>query len=132
IYRLDEKGIKEITVDEDEKTVEQSSNSSDMVENKPVLLEKIPTRVEEKIVLFDPPEIDYIESIQGKTYLYINNESYYCMFTLTELEERLVPFGFFRSHRSYIVNLQQVREVISWTRNSYSLVLDNKQKTTIP
>ena len=43
-----------------------------------------------------------------------------------------MPFGFFRCHRSYIVNLQKVREVITWTRNSYSLILENKEKTSIP
>ncbi|MDR0435024.1 MAG: LytTR family transcriptional regulator DNA-binding domain-containing protein [Gracilibacteraceae bacterium] len=35
------------------------------------------------------------------------------------------PYGFFRCHRSYIVNLQKVREIITWTRNSYGLILDD-------
>ena len=51
---------------------------------------------------------------------------------LNELEERLQHFGFFRCHRSYIVNLQKVREVITWTRNSYSLILDDEKKSNIP
>ena len=51
---------------------------------------------------------------------------------MNELEERLLPYGFFRCHRSYIVNLQKVREVITWTRNSYSLVLDDRAKSNIP
>ncbi|HFE67513.1 MAG TPA: LytTR family transcriptional regulator, partial [Chloroflexi bacterium] len=33
--------------------------------------------------------------------------------------------GFFRAHRSYLVNLQQIKEVIAYTRNSYTLILDN-------
>lgn len=94
--------------------------------------EKIPARVNDRIILFNPLELIYIESQEGQSILHTANESFPCPMTLSELEERLVPFGFFRSHRSYIVNLQRVREVIPWTRNSYSLVLDDTQKTTIP
>jgi ABC-2 type transport system ATP-binding protein len=94
--------------------------------------EKIPARVNDRILLFNPLELIYIESQEGQSVLHTANESFPCPLTLSELEERLKPLGFFRSHRSYIVNLQRVREVIPWTRNSYSLVLDDARKTTIP
>lgn len=93
---------------------------------------KIPTKIDDKMVLFDPPEIDYIESQEGKSIVYIKNEGFPCAFTLADLEQKLQSFGFFRCHRSYIVNLQKVREVITWTRNSYSLQLDDKNKSEIP
>lgn len=95
-------------------------------------IEKIPAQVRDKIILFDPQELIYIESHEGKSLLHSNGQEYICPLTLLELEERLTPFGFFRSHRSYIVNLQRVKEVIPWTRNSYSLVLDDQNETTIP
>ncbi|WP_397469504.1 LytTR family DNA-binding domain-containing protein [Psychrobacillus sp.] len=47
---------------------------------------------------------------------------------LNASEERLLPFGFFRSHQSYIVNSQKVREVITWTRNSSTLVFEDNEK----
>ena len=65
-------------------------------------------------------------------HLHINGEEFPTTFTMNELEERLQHFGFFRCHRSYIVNLQKVREVITWTRNSYSLILDDEKKSNIP
>ena len=34
-------------------------------------------------------------------------------------------YGFFRCHRSYLVNMQKVQEVVRWTRNSYALRLEN-------
>ncbi len=56
-----------------------------------------------------------------------------CALTLSEsLEARLTGFRFFRCHRSYLVNLQRVREVITWTRNSFSLILDDERKSSIP
>ncbi|MBE1555218.1 LytTR family transcriptional regulator DNA-binding domain-containing protein [Sporosarcina limicola] len=131
IYRLDENGLHTIQIGISEESLdEDTSEITDSIQ--PVRFEKIPTKVNEKIVLFDPPEIDYIESNDGQSFLHIKGESFPSVFTLNELEERLLPFGFFRCHRSYIVNLQKVREVITWTRNSFSLVLDDAEKSTIP
>ena len=110
----------------------KNSDEIEQEEIQPVRFEKIPTKVNEKIVLFDPPEIDYIESNDGQSALHVNGEEFPTTFTLNELEERLQHFGFFRCHRSYIVNLQKVREVITWTRNSYSLILDDEKKSNIP
>jgi ABC-2 type transport system ATP-binding protein len=95
-------------------------------------LEKIPAKVEDKILLFDPLEINYVESMEGTSYLFVQEEKFPCDLPMHELEKRLRVFGFFRCHRSYIVNLQRVREVIKWTRNSYSLILDDPKKSTIP
>jgi ABC-2 type transport system ATP-binding protein len=53
-------------------------------------------------------------------------------FTLSELEERLSRSGFFRAHRSFLVNLQHVKEVIPFTRNSFSLRLNDPEGTEIP
>ena len=118
--------------EEDIPPISEASAEIDKTEIQPVRFEKIPTKVNEKIVLFDPPEIDYIESNDGQSSLHINGEEFPTMFTMNELEERLQHFGFFRCHRSYIVNLQKVREVITWTRNSYSLILDDEKKSNIP
>ncbi len=136
IIRLDDKGMHEVqTEEEDQEEVQNETITQNEIEEKivqPIRFEKIPTKVNDKIVLFDPPEIDYIESTEGQTFLHIKGENFPCTFTLNELEERLLPFGFFRCHRSYIVNLQKVREVITWTRNSYSLVLDDALKSSVP
>lgn len=140
VYRLDTNGLEEIQLVEEieneeseiKEDISQSTEEMIQEEIQPVRFEKIPTKVNEKIVLFDPPEIDYIESNDGQSNLHIKGEEFPTTFTLSELEDRLQHFGFFRCHRSYIVNLQKVREVITWTRNSYSLVLDDEKKSNIP
>ena len=135
VFKLDENGLQEIQVASESEKEESRDQQSDKIaqeEIQPVRFEKIPTKVNDKIVLFDPPEIAYIESNDGQTYLHIKGEEFPTTFTLNELENRLQHFGFFRCHRSYIVNLQKVREVITWTRNSYSLVLDDEEKSSIP
>lgn len=132
IYRLDEQGIHSIQTKIEDEIEEMNENSQSKELGPPIRLEKIATKINDKIVLFDPTEIDYIESNEGQSFLHIKGESFPTVITLNELAKRLLPFGFFRCHRSYIVNLQKVREVITWTRNSFSLVLDNEKKSTIP
>ncbi len=139
VYRLDDSGLKQLDVaDENEEPVNEGKNE-EMIQEEPVpetsmqiRFDKIPAKVEDKIILFDPTEIDYIESSSGVSNLNAQGEVFPCSLTLQTLHDRLQPFGFFRCHRSYIVNLQKVREVITWTRNSYSLVLDDQKKSSIP
>ena len=49
-----------------------------------------------------------------------------------ELSARLERYGFFRCHRSYLVNMQKVQEVVRWTRNSYALRLENGPESGVP
>ena len=93
---------------------------------------KISAKLDDKIMLFNPNEIDYIESLEGKSYLYVRNCGFVCTFTMEELESKLKRFGFYRSHRSYLVNMQKVVEIVKWTRNSYSLKLDHLEEVRIP
>lgn len=127
-YRLDEEGCSEINNNE----VPPDSRISGDEVKRTYSIEKIPAKIEDKILLFDPMEVDYIESGDGASFLFVRGEKFPSSLSLSELEERLCCFGFFRSHRSYLVNLQRVREVVTWTRNSYSLNLDDKIKSSIP
>lgn len=127
IYRLDAQGLH--TLDVKEEDIETPSSP---IENAPIRLDKIPTKKNDKIILFNPPEIDYIESVEGVVSVFVAGEAFPCTLSLNDLEQKLTPFGFFRSHRSYIVNLQKVREIITWTRNSYSLALNSTEKTVVP
>jgi ABC-2 type transport system ATP-binding protein len=93
---------------------------------------KIPVKLEGKVILLNPADILYAEADQGYTLLITKDSRLTSQYTLNELEERLKGAGFFRAHRSYIVNLQHVREVIPYSRNSFSLRLNDSEKTEIP
>lgn len=109
-------------------------DENEISEDNPELpaINKISVTYQEKNFLFNPEEIDYIEANDGQVFVYVQREQYVGAFRMGELEERLGKFGFFRCHRSYIVNMQKVRELVKWTRNSYSLKLAGYPKTDIP
>jgi ABC-2 type transport system ATP-binding protein len=93
---------------------------------------KVPARKDDRILLYDPGDILYATSRDGKTYLRTAAEEATTNLTLQELETRLAGRGFFKAHRAYLVNLQHIKAVIQYTRNSYTLQLNDKQETMIP
>ena len=52
--------------------------------------------------------------------------------TLEELMDQLDPEAFWRAHRSFVVNIQHIREVVPWFKSSYQLRMDDPKKTDIP
>ena len=46
--------------------------------------------------------------------------------------DSLDPKLFWRAHRSYLVNINRIREVVPWFKSSYMLRMDDKKQTEIP
>ena len=52
--------------------------------------------------------------------------------TLEELLASLDATLFWRAHRSYLVNINRIREVVPWFKSSYQLRMDDKKQSEIP
>ena len=52
--------------------------------------------------------------------------------TIEELQSSLDPATFWRVHRSYLVNINRIREVIPWFKSSFMLKMNDKKGTEIP
>lgn len=52
--------------------------------------------------------------------------------TIEELQSSLDPSCFWRAHRSYLVNINRIREVVPWFKSSFQLRMDDKKGTEIP
>lgn len=150
VYQLNEEGLKKVNLLNENEQITQLGRSDDKFENQNIeevvspkehetssdffgqYKLKIPAKLNGKIILFDPAEIDFIESIEGVSNLHVRGEIFPCSISLNELDERLSSSNFFRCHRSYIINLHKVREIKTWTRNSYGLILKNENKDIVP
>lgn len=93
---------------------------------------KIQAKIEERLFLLDPQEIDYIESENSISMISAKGSRFQSALPLEELEKSLKRFGFYRCHRCYIVNMQKVQEINRWTRNSYCLKLSDAHQSSIP
>lgn len=90
---------------------------------KPDKLGRLPVVENEKVILLQPEEVIYVESQGRGTNIITAQTTYHSDYSLGELEEKLREFYFFKTHRSYLVNLKEVREVIPWFNNTLLLKL---------
>ena len=52
--------------------------------------------------------------------------------TLEELLAALDPNLFWRAHRSYLVNINRIKEVVPWFKSSYQLRMGDRNQTEVP
>ena len=52
--------------------------------------------------------------------------------TLDELQERLDPSVFWRVHRSHLVNINKIKEIVPWFSRNYLLRMKDEKSTEIP
>lgn len=52
--------------------------------------------------------------------------------TLDEFEEALASDSFFRAHRSFLVNIHHIKEVVPWFKSTYMLKMNDKKQTEVP
>lgn len=77
-------------------------------------------------------EIVYISSEGYNVFVHTEQEQLPTRFTLQDLTSRLPQSIFFRCHRSYVVNMNQVKEIIPHLNGAYLLRMKNQARTEIP
>lgn len=85
-----------------------------------------------KTVLVDEKEILYAYAKDDVVYLQLQQERLLTRYTLKELAGRLRQPPFFQSHRSFIVNLRRVKEIVPYCNGTYALVLDDARRSEVP
>ena len=109
--------------------VETTDNTDDESDSN---VSKIKVKAHDKTIFVTIEDIEYLESQDGKVYLNLGTEKFVMESTLQSAEEQLAQHGFYRCHRSYVVNLHKVKEIITWSKNTYSVIIDNPEKSKIP
>ncbi len=94
---------------------------------------KVIVRAQNRLLLVNQKEICFA-SIEDGTITVVTPtvEGHSNCRTLEELMDQLDPETFWRAHRSYVVNIQHIREVVPWFKSSYQLRMDDPRKTEIP
>ena len=86
---------------------------------------------DEKQIPLPLNEIVYIFSEGYNVFVQTMNDRLLTRYTLQELTERLPPDQFFRSHRSYLVNIFQVKEISPYFNGAYILKLKDKEHSEV-
>ncbi|MBR8660351.1 MULTISPECIES: LytTR family DNA-binding domain-containing protein [Bacillales] len=85
-----------------------------------------------RLVVIDPAAIMYAVRDDRVVRICTETEVYTTRMTLQQLEEKLQAHSFFRTHKSYLVNLQYVSELEPWFNGAYNLILKGPKKVRVP
>ena len=95
--------------------------------------ERLAIKVGERFLLVQADEIIYAsladESIAVVTGQHAGTSNYR---TLDELQARLDPDVFWRVHRSHLVNINKIKEIVPWFSRNYILRMKDEKSTEIP
>ncbi len=84
-------------------------------------------------LIVDPQELIYATIDKGVITLVTPQVEGQSNFrTLEELLTALDPDLFWRAHRSFVVNINRIREVVPWFKSTYQLKMDDKKASEIP
>lgn len=92
---------------------------------------KLAVRKSGRTVLLNIDDIVYISAKNKSTYVHTYENQYLVDLTLTELETKLLKENFERVHRSYMVNLNKVKEILR-VDGAYVVVATDRDETQIP
>ena len=95
-------------------------------------LSKLSISVEKKIIMIEISSIVYIEAQNRSCIIYTQNNSYKDSNPLSYYEERLKQHSFFRIQKSYLINLNYLKEMFPWYNNTYSVRMENYESRMLP
>ena len=82
-------------------------------------------------MLLDIDEIIYVSAKNKSTYVHTFENQYIVDMTLAELEEKLTGDAFHRVHRSFIVRLDAIKEILR-SDGGYVVVVKDRDETRVP
>lgn len=85
----------------------------------------------ETIMLIDPKQIIYCKAAAGDVTLYTKDGVYRSENSLADIHNELEQENFFRCHRSYLINLDEIKVIEPWFNNTYIFKM-NVFKEEIP
>ncbi len=92
---------------------------------------KLAVRKGGRTVLLDLDDVVYISAKNKSTYVHTYENQYLVDLTLSELEGRLSADAFRRLHRSYMINLNKVKEILR-VEGAYVVVMSDRDETQVP
>ncbi|HDP70576.1 MAG TPA: response regulator [Actinobacteria bacterium] len=100
-----------------------SEVEQEKVEKKEAQIDLLPVQDKGKTILIPIEDVAYIHSQNERVFVHATGGVYSSSFNLKELEKRLLKKGFFRTHRSYLVNVHKAKEIVPMFHGSFILRL---------
>jgi two-component system response regulator LytT len=94
---------------------------------------KLLVKAQSRMILIDAEDLVYASIQDGSITIFSRDTEGVSNYrTVEELMGALDPDVFWRPHRSYLVNINHIKEVVPWFKSSYMLKMDDKRASEIP
>ena len=93
--------------------------------------ESFTVKVGSKIKIIDAKDICCFYSFENASYLKTNSSNYIINYSLTRLESYLNPEQFYRVNRTFIVHINAIKDIISYSNSRLKLMLQSYKETEI-
>ncbi len=87
---------------------------------------RISVRVGNDVHFVDIDSIIFLEALHKNITIYTDGEDLTCHKSISDFEEELSEYGFFRTHRTYLVNIRKIKQL-----NSKGVLMENGETVTI-
>jgi two-component system, LytTR family, response regulator LytT len=124
------------------KTIETEESTRDKIDRLVNMLEKnrqgpqktkLIVKAAGRLHLVDSDEVIYASIEDGVISIVTRDFEGQSNFrTVEELQSNLDPRTFWRVHRSYLINVNRIKEVVPWFKSSFQLKMADRKQTEIP
>ncbi len=112
---------------------EQAAGTVPGANSQPVRTGRVVVRTGTRLLLVDQKDVCFATVDEGRISVVTKTlEGDSNVRTLEELADQLDASQFWRAHRSFLVNIQHIREVVPWFKSTYQLRMDDQKGTEIP
>lgn len=131
--RLEKAVERVLTLFKNEKKKEEVLKIAEYIKaNERPLCNKLPFWKKDRIYLVCAEDICYCVADEKGSVVKTKLGEFNTTYTLTELEEKINSPNFFRVHKSYLVNLDKVKEIIPWFNGTFILSIQGYEKDEVP
>ena len=132
INRIEEKKPK-CEMSGEKRKVEPGNTTVDMITNAfPLKTNKLIANRDGKLILVDADDVFFAYIRGDDVYLKTQSGEMHTKYSLKELETKLNKERFVRTHRSFIVNINQIKEIMPFFNGTVILVMKDKEKSEVP
>src|SRR5487761_527602 len=94
---------------------------------------KLLLKSQQRMFLMDADEMVYASIQDGTITIFTKDSEGVSNYrTIEELQASLDSDFFWRAHRSYLININHIKEVVPWFKSSYMLKMNDKRASEVP
>ncbi len=94
-------------------------------------LKRLVSKNGERMTILSPSNLYFIKSAQGNCLAWDGKENHYLSEKLDSLEQTLTPVDFVRIHRSYLINIDKIKEIQRWFNGKLMVIMADENKTEL-